>query len=111
MERELRKVKLPKSGITAHIIADWTYGERQEIDAALYGAAKTRYEDGQAKIDIAPGVMIEANKKAMLLAVKKLEGKDGDLEVSWDTICSLPADDGKHLEVEVNALSQDTEKK
>lgn len=112
MERSLREVKLPKTGYTVSIVEDWTYGEQQQIQEVIYKSAKTSYKGGESIVDVSPSVMLEANKRAMMLAIRKIVDTDGnDVKVSWKAIEDLPVSDGKLLADEIDAMSIDQEKK
>ena len=113
MERQTNTVTLP-TGATAEIVAEWTFGEYQQIEAVQYKAAKSvRTDDeGRAVTEVNGDAIIEMERLAMRLGIKKLTASDGtDIPVSDEAIACLTLKDGMALRERVNGIGKNTEKK
>ena len=101
MDRPTKEVKLPVSGIIAIVYAYFLRGERKQIENIMFESAKfVQDETGKPKLDrVDTSYRIKMEDKAVLLAVKKLTGKDGkDIPISIENLDSLPNEDYEILQ-------------
>lgn len=101
MERPIKEVLLPVSGVNVEIYTYYLRGEKKQIEAIMLESAKfVSDEKGKPKLDsVDASYRTKMEDKAVLLAVKKLTGKDGkELEKTVAVLDGLPDDDYELLQ-------------
>jgi len=101
MERPTVEVKLPISGIKAEVFTYYLRGERKQIEAIMLESAEWEpSKRGSPKLkSIDATYRSKMEDKAIMLAVKKLSGKDGkEIKVTIEVLDNLPDDDFEILQ-------------
>jgi len=95
MERSTTEIELKTSGIKAHIYDYYLRGERKDIEAIMLTSAEFEDVDGKPKLKkVDATYRTRMEDKAVVLAIKKLVGKDGkEIEVTTENLDQLPNDD------------------
>lgn len=103
MDREIRTIILPESQWKVEIVIAWTWGDFQEIQKVIMD--NVDFATGEPEIRKKGTAQTEANKTAILLAVKKIIDKDGkEVAIEWENIKNLSIEDGQFLLNEVNKI-------
>jgi hypothetical protein len=107
--RPTQFLNLPLSGLKATFITYWSWGEKQEITKALMGETSIN-PTTQAVGDVLASNALELNKKALSLAVIKLEDKEG-VETPVSELFDLPETDVELILDEIKKFDVSLKKK
>ena len=112
MERDLKQVLLPASGITAHLAAELLFGEYRKIEALVYsGVSAEAGQDGGFNAKFDGNAIARQETIKFLTWVKRLVAKDGtEMPVNEASIDGLPIKDGLLLKKEIEKLDNASKK-
>lgn len=113
MDRPVKTIKLPKSGITVLIAEYLTFGESTELENIFLKKAKGSIQaDGKTLPTFDGSTVIEWNKRKLEIFVKGFVDKEGkDIAFSPDFLDSLPSEDGQLILAECDQILADAKKK
>jgi hypothetical protein len=101
MERPVKEVILPISGVKAFVYTYYLRSERKAIEAIMLDSAEFEQDEaGKPKLKkVDASYRTKMEDKAVLLAVKKMVDKEGkDLPLTVETLDNLPDEDFQELQ-------------
>ncbi len=101
MDRETRKIVLPKSGCEVEIITFLTWGENEKVQNIMMGGAKLEnVQSGEVGFDA--GVMLKSKYALLEIAVKGIKCGEEVKQYSKDWMDNLSVEDGEFLYNEID---------
>jgi len=91
MERTTKKVKLPITGYEVELYTYYLRGDRIAIEKIMTDAVDMTAEGKLNKVDV--GYRYKMEDEAVIRAIKSIKDGNKELEVSDETIHSLPESD------------------